>query len=155
MRTKIAILCALALAACEQETAAPSEEAKAAFASYVAALNEGDIRAVAKMYDDNSGFYWIERGSVQYTSGGEASASLKDLYDDGNSTLIATDNIQVAELGTDSALVSAHFDFTLLNNSGKSQFSFDGWMTVGMVRRDDGWKIAGGQTGPGEVGTQP
>jgi len=59
------------------------------------------------------------------------------------------DTIRVAELTETSALLSAHFDFAMMSDDGTPQFSFDGWMTVGMVKRGDNWKIAGGQTGPG------
>ena len=37
----------------------------------------------------------------------------------------------------------------MFSNDNEEIFSFDGWMTLGMVKRDKGWLIAGGQTGPG------
>ena len=57
-------------------------------------------------------------------------------------------DMRVAEMADDAALVSAQFEFTMLSDSGERQFGFDGWMTVGMVKRAQGWRIAGGQTGP-------
>lgn len=63
---------------------------------------------------------------------------------------MTTDNMQLAVLGDGRALISAHFEMALLDKAEAEQFPFDGWVTVGMVKRDDGWKIAGGQTGPGE-----
>ena len=61
------------------------------------------------------------------------------------------DTMRVSNLTNDSALLSTHFDFVMRSKDGDTQFSFDGWMTVGMVRREEGWKIAGGQTGPGRT----
>ncbi len=149
MRIITMLLGLLALTACAQENTNPAPEAEAAFAAYVAAINAGDTQAVAEMYDENPGFHWVERGGVQYTSGAQAAASLDSLFTDGGSAEMTVDNVQVAPLGQGGALVSAHFDLTMLDQAGDAQFAFDGWMTVGMVRRADGWKIAGGQTGPG------
>ncbi|MEL6529743.1 MAG: nuclear transport factor 2 family protein [Pseudomonadota bacterium] len=142
-------LAALLFTGCTQTLSDPTQEAEAAFEQYVTAINNGDASAVASMYDDNPGFHWVERGSVQYTSGEAAVASFEELVASGSTPRMTTGTIQVAALGSESALVSTHFDLALLDEAGAVQFSFDGWMTVGMVKRDSGWKIAGGQTGPG------
>ncbi|MDJ0643516.1 MAG: nuclear transport factor 2 family protein [Erythrobacter sp.] len=143
---------ALALANCAPHAGDPFREAEAAFGQYVAAINAGDSAAIADMYDDNPGFHWVERGGVQYTTGREATASFEELIASGSNPRMTTDDMQVAVLVDGSALVSTHFDLALLDAAGTEQFAFDGWMTVGMVKREDGWKIAGGQTGPGEEG---
>lgn len=143
---------ALLFTGCAQQIGDPEQEAEAAFGQYVEAINAGDTIAIAAAYDNNPGFHWVERGGVQYTSGEEATASFEQLVASGSHPRMTTDNMQVAVLGDHSALVSTHFDLTLLDETGAKQFAFDGWMTVGMVKREDGWKIAGGQTGPGEEG---
>ncbi|MEO9636005.1 MAG: nuclear transport factor 2 family protein [Parasphingorhabdus sp.] len=145
----VAFFATLALAACSPANDDPETSAEAAFADYVAALNNGDVEVAASIYDDADGFHWIERGAVQYASAAEAANSLKASLRSGGKAKMRTDNVHVAEMGTDSALVSAHFEYTMFDDADKALFSFDGWMTVGMVRRKNGWKIAGGQTGPG------
>lgn len=146
---------ALAMAACAAPDGDPARQAEAAFGQYVAAVNSGESGAVAAMYDDNSGFHWVERGAVQYSSGEEAAASFEEMTASGYTVHMTADTVKVAVLSEDSALVSAHFDFAMTNEQTGAPFEFDGWMTVGMVKRGDGWKIAGGQTGPGvQVETQ-
>lgn len=139
------------LIACSQTTTDPAKEARAAFEEYVAALNSGDIDKAAAMYDSGDGFHWIERGGVQYDKGEKAAASLRSLSASGGKSEMKTDDVRVASMGDSSALVSAHFDYAMLDDTGKEQFSFDGWMTIGMVKRANGWKIVGGQTGPGKT----
>lgn len=141
----------IALAACSPANGDAEISAEAAFADYVAALNNGDIEVAASIYDDADGFHWIERGAVQYASGAEAAKSLKASLQSGGKVRMRTDNVHVAEMGTDSALLSAHFEYTMLDEADIALFSFDGWMTVGMVKREDGWKIVGGQTGSGKA----
>ncbi len=152
MRILATAASALLLVNCapQQSIPATESEAEAAFDQYVEAVNSGQSSAVAAMYDDNPGFHWVERGGVQYTSGDEAAASFEELVASGMEPRMTTDTMQVSILGERSALVSAHFDLAMFDASGAEQFAFDGWMTVGMVKREDGWKIAGGQTGPGE-----
>ena len=141
------------LLACTPATSDPAGEAKAAYAAYVEAVNNGDPEAIITMYDTNPGFHWVEQGRVQYSSGKEASASFAQLAQSSSKIKMTTDAVQVAVLSETSALVSSHFDFSLQNADGEEQFAFDGWMTVGMAKREDGWKIAGGQTGPGRQDT--
>jgi len=138
------------LVSCTAQESNPAQDAQAAFDQYVAAVNAGDSAAIARMYDTNPGFHWVERGGVQYTSGKEATASFEELVASGATPQMTTDDMQIAVLSDSSALVSAHFDLAMLDEAGAEQFAFDGWMTVGMVKRDEGWKIAGGQTGPGK-----
>jgi len=124
--------------------------AQAALEAYVAALNDGDIAIAGNYYDRADGFHWVERGQIFYESGADAASALQAVGTTGVSKM-TLDSIRVSEMTADSALISTHFDFVMSSETGERQFAFDGWMTVGMVRRDDGWKIAGGQTGPGRL----
>lgn len=137
------------IAACGSPSINTEEEAETAFKAYVEALNSDDVSVAAGMYDLEDGFHWIERGGVQYDSGADAAASLQGLAQAGGKSQMTVDSIHVAEMADGAALVSAHFDFVMLSSEGEQQFAFDGWMTVGMVKRAEGWRIAGGQTGPG------
>lgn len=135
--------------ACGGQSINTEQEAAAAFEAYVEALNSDNVSVAASMYDREDGFHWIERGRVQYESGADAAASLQSLTQAGGTSQMTVDSIHVAEMAEGAALVSAHFDFVMLSSEGQQQFAFDGWMTVGMVKRAEGWRIVGGQTGPG------
>lgn len=139
----------LLIAACSGPSINTEQEAASAFEAYVEALNSDDVSVAASMYDREDGFHWIERGGVQYESGADAAASLQSLTQTGGKSQMTVDSIHVAEMAEGAALVSAHFDFVMLSSEGQQQFAFDGWITVGMVKRAEGWRIVGGQTGPG------
>ncbi|MDB2437506.1 nuclear transport factor 2 family protein [Hellea sp.] len=151
MRVLLLGLTGLYLASCGQASTPRAMSAQEAFETYVAALNAGDIATAAAYYDRADGFHWIERGHVQYETGEDAANSLLALQANGGTSEMTLDTLRVSKLTNDSALISTHFDFEMRSDNGTPQFSFDGWMTVGMVRRSEGWKIAGGQTGPGKT----
>ena len=151
MRMVVSFVLGILLVGCNPVEKDTSGEAKAAFKSYIAAINSGRIDTAAAFYDDAPGFHWIERGKVQYDKGADAAASLKQLSKSYGKMRMTVDNVRVARMTEGSALVSAHFDYGMLNESGKLEVAFDGWMTVGMVKRKEGWRIAGGQTGPGKA----
>ena len=151
MRTLLICAFSLFLAACGKASTTSYATPEQAFEDYVAALNNGDAAKAADYYDTADGFHWIERGHVQYETGEEAASSLRALQSSGGQSEMTLDTMRVSNLTNDSALLSTHFDFVVRSKDGDTQFSFDGWMTVGMVRREEGWKIAGGQTGPGKT----
>lgn len=150
MRTTFICLTALFLTSCGNNVSLSSTTSQEAFESYVTALNAGDTDKAASYYDTSEGFHWVERGHIQYDSGSEAADALKGFQSNGDRSEMTLDNMRVAELSKDSTLISTHFDFTMYNDTDEALFSFDGWMTVGMVKRGTDWKIAGGQTGPGK-----
>lgn len=150
MQKIILVLFSLILAACGGAKIDTATEAQAAFEAYVQAINEGDTKTAAQVYDVVLGFHWIENGGLQYESATEAAASLRALSESGSASQMTINNLKVVKLADDAALLSSHFDFVMLSETGEEQFSFDGWMTVGMAKRESGWKISGGQTGPGK-----
>ena len=152
-RGTIFLAVALILTACSKQTPVEDDAAQGAqqaFEDYIASINAGDTDKAAQIYDRAEGFRWVERGDVQYASGNEAAASLKESFPAGSRVAMEIDEMHSAEMGPDAALLSAHYTFSAFNQDGTPQYSFDGWMTVGMVKRAEGWRIAGGQTGPGE-----
>jgi len=150
MRIFALILAIYVLSSCSATKMDTAAEAQAAFEAYVVAINAGDTETAAAMYDDAEGFHWVERGAVQYDGSEKAAASLKAVSEmDGNPRMNLND-IRVAKMDEGSALVSAHFDYAMFDEYEAPIFAFDGWMTVGMVKRGNDWKIVGGQTGPGK-----
>lgn len=144
------IVVAVLVASCSAPVDNTAQDARLAFEAYVEALNAANFDSAAQMYDNSEGFHWIERGGVQYESGSDAANSLRALSDSGGKPQMRLDAVRVAKLADGAALVSAQFDFQMLAETGDEMFAFDGWMTVGMVRREKGWRIAGGQTGQSE-----
>jgi len=153
VRLSIPLGIVLILGACDQAAVPESgnaAEAERAFETYVAAINDGDTEKATQFYDRADGFHWVERGNVQYASGDEAAASLIENSSAAHRVTMKIDDLHSAPLGPGAALLSAHFTYSARGSHGSLIYSFDGWMTVGMVKRAEGWRIAGGQTGPGK-----
>lgn len=138
---------ALLASACSA-AATPTESAQAAFEAYVAAINAGDVERAADFYDDDPDFHWVERGEVQYRSAEEAAESLAGLTSYGGTPEMTVDQVLVVDLDDNAAFLTAHFEFAMIGPDDATLFQFGGWMSVAMVKRDDGWKIAAGQSGP-------
>lgn len=135
--------------AATEQTIDVKKEARNALLDYGEAISVGDIALAASYYDRDPDFHWIERGGVQYESGDAAADALKALIVPGASARLSFDNIKVVDLSDNTAFVSAHFDYEMSFKGDQPGFSFDGWMSVAMVKRAQGWRIAGGQVGPG------
>ncbi len=127
------------------------DEARATLIAYSEALSNGDIEKAAAYYDRDTDFHWIERGGVQYKSGEEAAASLKSLIVPGAKAKLTFDEIHIADLGPTSALVSTHFIYEMDYENNQQDFSFDGWMSIALTKRQQGWRFAAGQVGPGRA----
>ena len=127
------------------ETAA---DARAAFEAYVHAINTADAEAAAAFYDRDPDFHWIEQGQLRYTDAADAAESMKGLLSVDGTPQMTVNDVLIADLGESAALVTANFDFAMLGPDGQPRFSFGGWMSVAMIAREDGWKIAAGQSGP-------
>lgn len=145
---------AILLAGCQDaaspaDVASNADGAQAAFEQFVADINAGRIDAAAGYYDRAPGFHWVERGAVQYETGDAAAASLTSNFSPDSNSAMTLHDIRVAPMGADAAVVSAQFTFSATDQASGADFAFEGWMTVGMVRRADGWRIAAGQSGPG------
>lgn len=156
MKTLVYVVAIVLIGGCSAQNDATSDqafdvknEARKALLAYGEAINSGDIDLAASYYDRDPDFHWIERGGVQYESGDAAAASLQGLIVPGSSANIRFDNVKVADLAADAAFVSAHFTYEMSYGGDQPGFSFDGWMSVAMVKRVEGWRIAAGQVGPG------
>lgn len=139
----------IVIAACSNQVTDVKLEAKEALLAFGAAINTGDIEVAVAFYDTDPDFHWIERGGVQYENGAAAAASLNELLASGRKSVISYDDIRVADLSPTSALVSAHFYMTIRQSEEAVPFSFDGWTSIAMVKREGRWFFAAGQAGPG------
>ena len=153
MRILCSLFLACLLAACSinvpQTPVDSASQARAAFGTYVEAINTGDLDAAAAMYDRTPGFHWIEFGHVRFATGDDAATSIMALAEEGATPVMTVQDVLAANMGDDAALVSAHYDFRMQGEDGARLYSHTGWLSLGFVRRADGWKIAGGQNGPG------
>ena len=150
VRPILTLALAMSVGACQIATAQPDQgiEARAAFEAFVEDINSGRIESAANFYDRSPGFHWVERGAVQYASGEEAAASLISNSSPGSDARMVLHEVRVAPMGEDAAIVSAHYTYSGGGSAEGQGYSFSGWMTVGMVRREDGWRLAAGQSGP-------
>jgi len=121
------------------------QEIRIWLSGYADAINSGDIDKAGSYYSDGAGFYWIERGGLQYESAEAARTSLSSLAKSGLNIDVKYTETHISLLGPDAAIASLKFETTFRHADGGS-FGFNGWQTTGVVRTDNGWKIAGGHT---------
>lgn len=148
MRLLPILLTPALLAGCAPSVEAPDpvavqKEAADAFQAYVKALNEGDLETARSFYDDADGFHWIERKKLTSENGPEMAAGLADFTEGPGKSIMTIEDMRVAALGPDAAFVSAKYVFTVIMPGG-GFFEVEGWMSTGLVRREDGWKLAAG-----------
>ncbi len=150
MRNGLFALAGMVCVACTQSAPVPDEasvrkEAANAYLAYVKALNEGDLETARAFYDDGEGFHWLEKKKIAHETGQDAAMSLSDFTAGPGKSVMTIEDMRVAAMGHDAAFVSARYKFTAFLPGGAS-FDVPGWMTVGMVRKEDSWKIAAGLT---------
>lgn len=148
------LVCSLAGYASDARTGPDQvrNEAELALNAYVDAINRGDTTAAGAFYDRDADFHWIDQGKVQYRSAEQAIQSLQSVSSQGSRSVFTLEDPIVAELGDQSAITSVQYSFEVRSAEGASLFGWQGWMTIGWVKRDDGWKIAAGQAGPSSSG---
>ncbi|NVE93402.1 YybH family protein [Altererythrobacter lutimaris] len=144
----------LLLVTCAEEQpsdpATIKSEVDAALSAYADAINNGDLESVAALYDDDPDFHWIDQGALQYNSADDAKKSLSALASQGTLPTIIMQKPLIADLGERAAIASVQYRFDMRDPEGNELFGWEGWMTLGFVRREEGWKIASGQAGPSE-----
>lgn len=151
MRLLCLIILATGLAACTNHAEtkpAPltvRQEAASAFNAYVEALNNNDLETARAFYDREDGFHWVDRGAVTYETGEEAANALQPYQDATSKSVMTIEDMHVAALGPDAAFVTVKFRFSIFM-PGDNFMEIPGLMSVGMVRREDGWKMAAGMT---------
>lgn len=123
-------------------------DVRSAFDAYVAAINAGDLQKATTYYDNDDDFHWIDQGKLQYASAEAAKESLLNSSPSDSSTQFAYDGVYIADLSANAALVSVRYTYAVSFESDATGYGWEGWMTFAMVKREDGWKIAGGQAGP-------
>ncbi|WDI32251.1 nuclear transport factor 2 family protein [Hyphococcus flavus] len=147
--TVVALVFMLSSACAEADSAgADKQAARDALIAFADAINAGDIEKAGAIYDRDAGFHWIDRGTVQYESGEAAAQSLNALMAEGANATMTFEDILLTDLTPGAVLVSAKYQYDIRYTDDRQGFAFGGWMTLAMVKRDDGWKIAGGQAGP-------
>ncbi|HPE29861.1 MAG TPA: DUF4440 domain-containing protein [Parvularculaceae bacterium] len=147
--------CASCSGATAYDAGKTKAEAAALLADYALAISTGDFDRAASTYDDDEDFHWIDRGMLQYASASDAAASLKSIAQPGMKSVLILEKPVVADLSENAALASVRYRFDQRQENGDPLWGFDAWMTVGLVKRDDGWKIAARQAAPAAAEESP
>ena len=141
MMRLIATVTVMAVSLMMSATALAYDTAEEAFREYIPSINTDDFQHASRFYSREGPFYWIENGVMQFESAEEATAGLRGLSVAGGQPNLTIRSLRVAPMGKKSALLTAHIDFVMRDRSGTVQFALDRWMTMGMTRGDQGWRI--------------
>lgn len=127
-------------------------DAVAAVREFASAISAGNLERAGKIYDGSGDFYWIDRGRLQYENAAGARNSLLSFAGQDAEISMVLEETHATALGTDAALVSARYSLNVTCPDAAApecqSYGFSGWMTMGMLKRPEGWRIAGGHAGP-------
>jgi len=111
---------------------------------YQAALEHGDVDAIASFYAEDPRFFWVEDGAVRYRSREEVRAALEQVQSYGPATY-EFGEARIEVLTDDFAIVSMPVK-TSFGDPGASGFSFSVVQTIVMARLDGEWRFLNGHS---------
>lgn len=142
-------LFAVVLASCGPRALTPGHAAaiqdsvSTLLADYAGFSSEGDLAGLAELYLDEPGFVWAEDGGIRYRAVAEVRASLESLSA-GMDVTTVLDDTRILPMAPGVAWVTTAFETRV--GGAQGGFSYSGMITMTVVHRDAGWKIAGGHT---------
>ncbi|MBC8089489.1 MAG: nuclear transport factor 2 family protein [Phycisphaerae bacterium] len=107
-------------------------------------MNSGDIDGLGEFYSDDSSFYWIEGGSLQYRSAQEVRESLQSLKTIPKIELSYYET-KVDVIGPGVANVRTEFSQMFSRGTGKGD-TYGGYLSMTFVREPGGWRMRHGHT---------
>ncbi len=144
------LLCAMPLAACQAQDAAPvdrmtlEKNAVAAFKEYASLLRESKFEESVAYYADDPRFVWVEDGAIKYDSRAQIKRALDAVASQG----VVVSNFglpTVWALNDTQVMVFAKFRTTVAKGS-PDEFTFAGAITAVMEQRAEGWQFLSGHT---------
>jgi ketosteroid isomerase-like protein len=124
--------------AAEKQTRA---DVTALIESWAKASSDGDWDAVGKLYADDEGFVWVERGAVRYPTRDAAIAGLEGVKAAGSKIATTVSEITVTPLAGDAAAFRTRVKFTADFGTEAPPVNVDAILTGVAFDYDTGWKI--------------
>ncbi|MEO7359489.1 MAG: nuclear transport factor 2 family protein [Gemmatimonadaceae bacterium] len=125
-------------------TTAVRDSVKELLAEFTERMNKSDMDGVAKLYSNDSTFFWIEGAGVRYESVKDVRDGLQSLKNVPEIELKFYET-RIDVLSATIANVRTEFSQTFMNGTGKGD-TYGGYMTITVVREADGWRLRNGHT---------
>lgn len=125
-------------------SAAIHDSVAALLSDFTGKMNAKDMEGVGKLYSNDSSFYWVEGGLLQYRSVDEVRESLLTLRSIPEIKLEYYET-HIDVLAPTVATVRTEFSQTFMRGVGKGD-TYGGYITMTVVREPDGWKLRNGHT---------
>ena len=125
-------------------TTAVRDSVKTLLAEFTEKMNKSDMDGVAKLYSNDSTFFWIEGAGVRYQSAKDVRDALQSLKNVPEIELKFYET-RVDVLSPTIADVRTEFSQTFMIGTGKGD-TYGGYMTITVVREADGWRMRNGHT---------
>lgn len=125
-------------------SAAVRDSVKALLAEFTENMNKSDMDGVAKLYSNDSAFFWIEGAGVRYQNAKDVRDALQSLKNVPEIELKFYET-RIDVLSPSIANVRTEFSQTFLTGTGKGD-TYGGYMTITVVREADGWRMRNGHT---------
>ncbi len=143
----LALILLLSMASCDSKSesveidkSAINEEVQARYDVFVALLKSGSTVGVGDFYSDDSRFYWVEDGQVQYPNKTTLMASMNGLFDSVKSMEMRLLGKRVEVFNKHSAMLYVEYEQDMVLTSG-FEFSINGAMTAQMQKEEGVWRF--------------
>lgn len=125
-------------------TNAVRDSVKALLSAFTEHMNNKDMDGVAKLYSNDSTFFWIEGAGVRYQSANDVRDALQSLKNVPEIELKFYET-HIDVLSPTIADVRTEFSQTFVTGNSKGD-TYGGYMTITVVREADGWRFRNGHT---------
>jgi hypothetical protein len=125
--------------------AAIRDSVKATLAAFLRYSAAGHWDSLAGLYDESPEFRWMEEGIVQYRSSAQIRQALRRASP-GTRIETTHHDTQIAALAPGVGSVATAFHTRFVDPRNPAGLEFGGVITMTLVHRDAGWRIAVGHT---------
>ena len=112
--------------------------------TWAKANSDGDWDAVGKLYADDKGFVWVERGAVRYATRDAAIAGLEGVKAAGSKVATTVSEITVTPLAGDAAAFRTRVKISADFGTEAPPVNVDAILTGVAFDYESGWKILQG-----------
>ena len=121
------------------------EEVSNTFNNYVEHVNSKGLKGVESYFADDSTFYWVEDGLIQYPSWDSLASSIEQFYPSVSSVSMNISDTKIHVIDHNHAMLFTSFKEDLRMESGFA-FTLDGALTILLRKEEDGWKFLSGHS---------
>jgi uncharacterized protein (TIGR02246 family) len=125
-------------------------EVRTAVDTYIAKVSARDGAGAGEVFANDPAFRWIASGRVVYDSRATAIQGLTNFLTGFPESVFKVHDIKIDAIGDAEAVAVLTFTQTVGAN-GQTAITFEGILTLTLVKREEGWRIIQGHASTGQL----